>query len=439
MKAFGRTPLLFGMIVFSVLPRATRAEADSAARKNLEQCYEAALARSETIADQGELVRQQEERYRQAVGGILPNVSGVASYQQQDASGLSSASNIFPASQPLVKLTGTQPIFRGLREFAALKQTKLLREAQEQAKAQAARELYKDVAQNFYAILTLERDLANLATEVELYEKRIAELRGRVKIGRSRLSEVLTVEASAANLMSQAELARGQLSSAREAFAFLTGLPGGTLLRDGADETPVLAPLERYLERLEERPELKASRSRLEAAGEGSLIAKGAHLPSIDLNGNYYFKRSGALKDSKWDASVVLTLPIFAGGATQSRVREAVSIETQSELAVNRARREAEQEVRSLHANLRAEKDQLDALSRARELSEKSYVEQTREYRLGLVNNLEALSALAAFQESGRALDRARLGAKLDFIRLETAASLRPAALRPAPLKKGAE
>lgn len=426
MKAFGRTCLVSGMIVFGVLARAACAQ--------LEWCYEAALARSETIADQGELVRQQEERYRQAVGGILPNVSGVASYLTQDASGLSSVGNIYPTYQPFVKLTGTQPIFRGLREFAALRQTKLLTEAQEQAKAHAARELYKDVAQNFYAILTLERDLANLATEAELYEKRVAELRSRVKIGRSRLSEVLTVEASASNLTSQAEQARGQLASAREAFAFLTGLPASTPLRDGADDMPALAPLEGYLDRIEERPEIKASRSRLEAAGEGSRIAKGAHLPSIDLNGNYYFKRSGALKDSKWDASVVLTLPIFAGGATQSKAREAVSVETQSELAVNRARREAEQEIRSLHANLRAEREQLGALAKARELSEKSYREQTREYRLGLVNNLEALSALTAFQESGRALDRARYGAKLDFIRLEAAA-----ALRPAPLKKGAE
>lgn len=434
MKASGRAFLAFGMIAFGAVAPATRAEADAASPKSLEQCYEAALARSETIADQGELVHQQEERYRQAVGGILPNVSGTASYFTQDASGLSSTSNIFPTYQPLVKLTAAQPVFRGLREFAALRQARLLVEAQEQAKAHAARELYKDVAQNFYAILTLERDLANLATEVELYEKRVAELRGRVKIGRSRLSEVLTVEASASNLVSQAEQARGQLAREREAFAFLTGLPGGTPLRDGAPETPVLGPLERYLERLEERPEIKASRSRLKAAGEGSWIAKGAHLPSIDLNGNYYFKRSGALKDSKWDASVVLTLPIFAGGATQSRVREAVSIETQSELAANRARREAEQEVRSLYANLQAEKQQLDALAKARGLSEKSHVEQAREYRLGLVNNLEALSALAAFQESGRALDRARYGAKLDFIRLEAAV-----ALRPEPLKKGAE
>src|SRR4051812_41327355 len=87
----------------------------------LEQSFQSALTRNETIGEQLESVVQAEERYRLAVGSVLPQISAVGSFLQQQDVG---QSNLSPASQPLLKIMANQALFRGMREYAALRQTK---------------------------------------------------------------------------------------------------------------------------------------------------------------------------------------------------------------------------------------------------------------------------------------------------------------------------
>src|SRR4051812_24618485 len=98
--------LLLNLIGFSS-PELAHAAAETTP-KGLADCFTAALARSEVIADQTEQIRQAEERYQQAVGAMLPTLGGVASYGVQQAS---AAGNFAPSSQPLIKLSLTQPVF----------------------------------------------------------------------------------------------------------------------------------------------------------------------------------------------------------------------------------------------------------------------------------------------------------------------------------------
>ena len=72
------------------LPRATASPGE--APRTLEDCFRAALERSETVASQLELVIQAEEHYRQAVGGVLPSLSAVAQQTVQQIPTSSTAS-----------------------------------------------------------------------------------------------------------------------------------------------------------------------------------------------------------------------------------------------------------------------------------------------------------------------------------------------------------
>ena len=65
-------------------------------------------------------------------------------------------------------------------------------------------------------------------------------------------------------------------------------------------------------------------------------------------------------------------------------------------------------------------------MEKATDATQKNYEAQRRDYRLGLVTNLDALQALTAFQENQRALDRARYAAKLNHLRLQAASARRP-------------
>ena len=394
----------------------------------LDEYFAAALKRSEVVATQGELIRQAEERYKQANSALRPTVNGVASYTRQDpipAGELSTSTS--PNRQSLAKLTATQPLFRGFREFAALRQTKALLGAQDQDYRNARTQLFMDVTQNFYTVLSIEQDLKNFGEEINQNIDREKELNGRVRIGRSRIGEVLFVQSTISTLRAQVEQLQAQLGTAREAFAFLSGLASTTLLRDTEDLPVNLEPLDDYLARLELRPDVSASRQRLSAAQENTKVARGAHLPSLDLNANRYLERTGNLKDSTWDVGIALTVPIYAGGLLQSKVSEAVSQLTQAELNASQASRQAEQEIRSIYQSVVFDRSQLDALEKATESARKNYEAQRRDYRLGLVTNLDVLQALTAFQENQRALDRARYTSKLDYLKLQAAAVRQPA------------
>jgi len=95
-------------------------------------------------------------------------------------------------------------------------------------------------------------------------------------------------------------------------------------------------------------------------------------------------------------------------------------------LDVSRTQRLAEQEVRSLYQSVVLDRSQLAALETAVEATRKNYEAQQRDYRYGLVTNLDVLQALTVYQENERALDRARYTAKLNYVRLQAAAVRRP-------------
>jgi outer membrane protein len=417
-----RLALIFSLLCVVLAAAPARA----AGPLTLADYYAAALKRSEVIATQSELIRQAEERTRQANAALLPTVSGFASRLWLDElpPGTSTTPSTFDR-QTLAKLTATQPLFRGFREFAAIRQSEALRGAQADDYRNARVLLFKDVVVNFYTVLALESDLRNLEEEIRLNEERLKDIQARIRIGRSRVSEALNVETTVSSLRALVEQSRGQLQVAREAFAFLSGLDAATPLADTEQLPARLPPLDDHLAGIPARPDVQAAGKRVAAARENIAVARGAHLPSLDLNGNYYFERPGYLDDITWDVELALTVPIYAGGSVQSRVREADSQRTQAELAQSQVTRLAEQEVRALYQGVQYDLAQLAALEKSTEAAKKSYEAQSREYRLGLVINLDVLQALAAYQQNQRALDRARLALKADYLRLEAAAARR--------------
>ena len=389
----------------------------------LDDYYAAALKRSEVIATQSELIRQAEERTRQANAALLPTVSGFASYTRQED--LPPSGPVTPTTlnrQTLTKLTATQPLFRGFREFAAIRQSAALLGAQTDDYHNARLLLFRDVVVNFYTVLSIESDLKNLDEEIRLNEERLKDIEARIRIGRSRVSEALNVQTTVSSLRAVIEQLKGQLLVAREAFAFLSGLDAATPLTDGEALPDKLGPLDDYLAGIPARPDVQAAAKRVDAARENIAVARGEHLPSLDLNGNYYFERPGYLDDINWDVQLALTVPLYAGGSVQSKVREAASQQSQAELAQSQATRLAEQEIRALYQSVLYDLAQLDALARSTAAAKNSYDAQSREYRLGLVINLDVLQALTTYQQNQRALDRARLAVKADYLRLQAAA-----------------
>jgi len=400
-----------------------------AAPISLEEAFKSSLAKHETVLQGREQLEQAEDRVAQLKGGIFPNVAFNVFHQIQPEPADPVAKSFSPGQQTTVNFAVSQPLFRGLREFAGLSQLKHLREAQEATQDQLITSLYQQVAGSYLQILSYDQDLKNLREQLEIYQKRAADLQGRAQRGESNQTDVISAQATYASLSAEVRLTEGQYEVARENFAFLTGLPRDSALTDPQISVgATLPPIEKYLGQIEKRPDVHAARERLEAGQKAVSVAWGAHLPTLDAVGNYYLKRPGFLSDLKWDIGLRLTVPLFEGLATQAKVSEAISRRKEAELELARVRRMAQQEIRSLYERVKARLDHLTNLKKSAELSAKNSVLMQRDYRRGLNRNIDVQLALTEGRVAQRGFDQAYYSAQLEILQLQASAALGPTA-----------
>lgn len=399
---------------------------------SLDEAVQSSLQKNEFVSQSRSQVKQSEEAVDQIRGNIFPTISLNATYLRQPRLADPIAAAIFPEEQTTTNIELTQPLFRGFREFAALDRQKDLRSAQKNTHLVQMIDIYQQVAASYLDVLSLQQDIRNLEAQQKIYKDRVRDLQGRARRGESSSTETLTAQSTAAALDAEYQIQNSRLRSARENFSLLTGLPAETEVTDlPENETKQsLKSLEDYLGRIEDRPDMKASKMMASAADEEVAIAKGAHWPTIDLTGNYYFTRpEGFSEDLDWDVQLRATLPLFEGGVTQSKVRMAVLQRSEKDLAANQMRRKAEAEIKSLFDALRMRVDQLKALKLASDLSEKNYQLLLRDSRRGLARSLDVQMGLTEYRLAKRNYDQARYQTRLERIRLDLASAQIPSIL----------
>lgn len=283
------------------------------------------------------------------------------------------------------------------------------------------RQLFYTLSTAYYNVLMYQADESNYQIEIEVNQKRLKELNEFYSIGRSQLTDVLTFEANIASLEAQLEATRGLLESAKDVLAFVTGWNRSTKLKDQEPTAPLSEDIENYLSKIDQRPDVQEAMENVKVNDEGVPIAWGAHLPSIDLIGDYYTMRPGALSDVNWDAQLALTVPIFQGGVVQSQVRQAESVARQYSLLLSQTRRTAEEEIRTFYDSLIADRKQMNKLESLVVISKKNSETEIKYYRNGLVTNLDVLQAITTYQDAQRQLDHQRYQVQLDRVKLQAA------------------
>ncbi|HVE12306.1 MAG TPA: TolC family protein [Elusimicrobiota bacterium] len=408
------------------LAQAPAPSTPTVAGADLMECYQLAKKQSETLRLREQDIVQLEQQYRQALGSVLPSVTFTYAQKYQEVphmSGASGSSFFFDNPQPSGVITATQPIFSGFREFAGMRGVKHQAEATRLQLVHAYAALFSDVAQSFYLTLRLETDLENTRSGIALSKSRIQELRERENLGKSRHSELVLVESQEAGLEAQAEFLLGQIAVARDMLGFLTG-------REMADVT-LIDRLERIAEAPAEAASLARAEKRTDVLSQDEALraqefylraVKGAWSPTLGLTGDYYLKRTAALEPIHWDATFLVTMPIFQGGATLAAQRQSESQLTQARERYSLALRQARSEIHRAWATLRASVAQSVAAERAYLKAEEGYRLQTREYRLGLVNNLDVLQSMNALLDAKRTFDESVVQSKLNLLSLKVSA-----------------
>lgn len=389
--------------------------------RSLDDCFASART-NDAVLLQRETLRQTEERALQAFGAFFPIASATGSMLLRNNlfhDGM--ASSYGNADSQGLRIGLTQPIFRGFKLIAALDAANSTAAAEKENRAWVLLSLYADTASVFFSVLALENDRELLKKQDAAYADRIADLKRRVGIGRSRPTEVLTVEAARAQLSAQYEAVSAQCENARDVFAFITRFDRTATLSDTA--APALGDESDYRSRAVQRPDVRAALKKYDAAKANTAVARAAIFPSVDLGVNGYLNRagsaSGASADIAWDAQLSVTYALDTTGAFLSKMRETESLEKQAGIAYAQALRAAERDITTLYRTAFADMAQLAALTKAAELAERNYRETLNDYNYSLVKIQDVLTALISLQDTRRSLDRMRFTAKSDIIRLE--------------------
>jgi len=401
--------------------------ADAPKVYGLGELYRATVNDADSVRAKIEERTQVQETKTQGSGALLPNISGVGTYYRAgDPSSI--RAGYTGNTQKTARITGKETLFHGGSEYAYLKETNRLLEGKE-AEVEASRlQYFVDLSTAYYDTL-LKAALRNHAkTELDLYDEQIGELKGRVRIGRTRRSDLLTVQAQRAGSAARLKAAESALLESKLALANLARIPLDFEIRDEVATRAPLGPLDEYLKASVSHPELVASRKRRDASEAAIGVERGDHFPDVDVVGNYYLKKEGYTNDSKWDATVTLTVPIFSGGTTQSQVRQAASVFRENQVATGQLERNSEMQIRTLHQTLVASEAELKAFADAVEMAKKGYDQIHRDYKFGLVTNLDLLTSLQTLTDAKRAYDQARYQHVLERVRLEAGAGRNPLA-----------
>lgn len=394
---------------------------------SLDSCYEMALQQNEPLKQQREEIERSQAKARAALGGAFPHLSWDWRGTRQDHSGVSdSFGGMLDKSQVESKMYLEQPIFNGLREFSAWSGFKKQQARDQWSLRQSQLTLYNEVAHAYLEVVGLESALANNATTQALDEERVAELNAFYRLGKARQGEIYSAESQLAAVKSLGVRLRGQIRVARESLSFLVGRDMGTPPLTPPSFGLVPPPVDTFLALAVRRPDVEAQRE--EVAGQELRVRyeKGFYWPSLNFSGNYYTQRPTLFEPVNWDMALNLSVPLFQGGSVAARVRDAQSGLIQAQLALSYLERQIQSDVKKAHAAWTSSLEESEALRQAYFAAKKSYEAQKKEYRLGLVTNLDVINATNLMQTAKRAWDDATVDVQRRYVALTVATGTLP-------------
>lgn len=418
--------LLCILLMFSFLPSAGAVE-----KMGLMDCYRQALSYSEAVAISNEEINIAKAQFIQALGEVLPKVTFEASVFLQDpaagpdAGGNEVSQTFTRLSRPELRLGVEQALFRGLKEFQAMKISKLDRKRRELQKADVERLLFQDVAVAFLSIALIEADIATTSKIIGISKAQIGELRKRIDLGKSRESEGTQQQADLALLEAELEKLRGDRAVAYEMLSFLTGLhpqPQILLTKETAVDPK---PVDFYVATAQVRYDVRASEKEMEIARRNIKVQQGDLLPQADLNAGFYPYRAGFQSEIDWDVDIRMTAPLF-NGVTIGRIKEAKSQAKQAEFRAEERRRIATHETRQNYEALSSSRRQYQKFQSASDISERSYRQQAGDFRLGLLDNFDLLQSQRSWFTALRQRNVSLAQVWVDWFRLQVASGVMP-------------
>jgi outer membrane protein TolC len=369
---------------------------------SLQECCQKARLQLASVLEQAERINQADEHIRQVKAPFMPDAHFLSKKTFQD-----SVNSEVPGEFTETKLQATQSVFNGFKDKSLLAIAKDDLLVQQLLLKSAMRDACSQAVLAFYNVALPEVDITNDAENVSMIQDRMTELDARVRLGKSRETELFSVQSTLASVKADLAKSGGSRTAALASLGLLIGEEATAI--DVAAESPDnmdIPSLGDALASVHNRSDLVAARKAVEEQELKLEFDKGAFLPMLNVIGNEYFFRPTGFPSS-WDVALSLDYPLFQGGRDRAQLRIDESVLVANRIALAYQERQAEADVRAAHATLASSIEQYAFLKDANDKAEAAYRSLVKEYRLGLVNNLDVLAGLSTFLSAKSAYTRA--------------------------------
>ncbi|QEY12471.1 TolC family outer membrane protein [Cellvibrio sp. KY-YJ-3] len=336
----------------------------------------------------------------------------------------------------------SQPLFNMSYWYSYKQGGKLSEQAEAQYGADQ-QSLIVRVAEAYFNVLRSVETLEATIAEEKALAKQLEQTKQRFDVGLTAITEVHEAQAAFDSARAATLVARGNLSINYEALEVLTGKPEDQVA-PLSPKFPVVAPTPSnradWVEfSLQNNYNLKASKLQADASLQFAKANKSGHLPTLGANLGYSDSESdsdnggqtGGPSDISRNGTTIslrLDVPIYSGGATSGRSRQAYAQYTQAQELYNSTQRNVIQNTRALHLSVETDVANVQARKQAI-VSNQSALEATQSgYEVGTRNLVEVLLAQRNLYQARRNYSDALYTYVINTIKLrEVAGMLTPA------------
>lgn len=380
-----------------------------------------------------------EATHGQSLSYLLPNID-LSVYQTSNDQETSNSANISRAPNGTTDydtsgytLSLTQSIYNHSL-YQTLKQTDL-NIAGETANVNAARQsLILRVAEAYYNILGAQDNLKFTEAEKTAIGQQLEQTKRRFDVGLIAITDVKESQAQYDIAVAQEISASNQLANYFAALRSIINEKPETI-NPLIEDIPLLPPKPALIDQwvvtaLKNNLALRAAKFAFEAAQKQVSIDRAGHYPSLDLR----VEHTDSSLDGGDDLAVIsrdstdtsislqLTVPIYSGGYTNSKVNQSIATREQTRALHEKALRQTEQQCRDSYRGVTTAIAEVKAYKQALISTQTAYEATQAGFEVGTRTAVEVLAALREQYRSERDYARARYQYILNLLRLKQAA-----------------
>ncbi len=375
----------------------------------LNQALEMAYGKNPTLAAERANLAKTDEQLSEAYGNALPTVTlqSTYSYSKNKSNGF-----LAGTTKPRTYTAkAEQSLFTGGRTINAIKQVNALVDVGSAGLANVEQNVLLETVSAFMQVLTNRQVVSLNEANVNVLRRQLEAAQDRFDVGEITRTDVAQAEARLAGVETALISARADLNASEAALTRLTGLNAVDLvvpnqlpeLPNDFEESVGLA--------LSNNPSVAQAQAALRAADAARDVAFGEYLPTVVVQAQYEKSRSGsALQGSESGEKslrAIATWPIFSGGTTYSKNRQASYDAMRSHHQLVEARAGVEEGVTNAWNNLMATRSAIRSSQSQVSANEVALDGVQQEAEVGVRTTLDVLNAQQELLDSQVTLARA--------------------------------